>query len=175
MSVLDDLLLARRVNGITFGMCKDEVVGAIGQPEDRLLQKSPEVLRYGSLELGFIRPVRDVSSRLATISLYFGRGDKLPSWLDAVEWPISEFTTVDQFRKYLEAIGLRVHSSVTSEPNEYLTTETGVRASFVDGQLRLIHAAEVSQVPLDGPAQSTAREAIGEHGDVRDSRRTNYA
>ncbi|MGH7140370.1 MAG: hypothetical protein ACREHD_31935 [Pirellulales bacterium] len=169
MSALDDLLLARRLNGIAFGMCKDEVVGAIGQPEDRLLQKSPEVLKYGSLELGFIRPVRNVSSRLATISLYFGRGDKLPDWLDPVEWPISEITTIDQFRKYLEAIGLRVHSSATAEPNEYLITETGVRASFVNGQLRLIHAADVSQAPIDRAAKSTALEASAKHDDVRET------
>lgn len=167
MSALDDLLLARRLNGITLGMCKEEVLGTIGQPDDRLLQKSPEVIKYGSLELGFIRPARDISSRLATISLYFGRGDHLPSWLGAVEWPISEITTINQFRRYLDAIGLCVHSSVTTEPNEYLVVETGVRVSFVNGRLRLIHAAELSDSPTEARAGSTGLKTTAEHDEFR--------
>lgn len=152
---LTELLVDHRIGSVGLGDSTEDVVRAIGRPQDRIAQRVPEILKFGPVELGFYRSRGESESRLVVISVYFGRGDTAPDWLQVDRWPVGAHTTVDEFRSYLSSIGESVYGSVAGEANSHLVTDRGVRVSFVDGRLKLIQIAEKQQ-PKGAAVAATA-------------------
>jgi hypothetical protein len=136
-----------RLGQVTPGESTGEAVRDVfGPPAEISTGKNPEIWRYGGLQFTFYRGPGDTQQVLTAIGIFFD--DPEPGFPDvlALDSQIELPLDIAQFRRYLEDCGLQVHSSVVVPEEEVyegvvepsratLVLDSGVRATFLGGQL----------------------------------------
>jgi hypothetical protein len=146
-----DFLRSGRLGPITIGASQNEIVSEFGEPMDVLLQKNPQILRYGPIEFGLMREKGTTSAHLKSIAFRFSCAESLPGRIQFRDHIPSCGDTEEVVRAHLADIGESVFASAGAEDRRYLVTDSGVRMSFVGGRLHSAHFA--GKEPAERPAQ----------------------
>jgi hypothetical protein len=142
MTTLFDFLFTGNLGPIHLGMSKDQASRILGEPDDRSIQKKPEIWKYGRLQLAFRREKGSPSSSLAFIALYFNRSnDALPPALAILGWWPSENTTLEEFTAIINSSQQTPNNLVAKEENDRLILKVGIEISFEEGKLYSIQYA----------------------------------
>jgi hypothetical protein len=143
MTTLRDFLSIGQLGSVYFGMSKDRIIQVLGEPNDRSMQRNPEIWKYGSLQLVFHREKGETHSSLAFIGLYFNRSqDALPPALALSGWWPTENTTREEFTASLSAGDQLLNTLVAKEENDRLILKTGIEIHFEAGKLHSMQYAQ---------------------------------
>ncbi len=140
MASMRDFLMAGHLGKVQLGLRPEQVIGFLGEPEDRSVQRRPVyLLQYGAMEFAFKPVPASKDSRLVSIAMHF-QGPKLdiPSSLRPSDWEPTCETTEREFRTFAESAGIDVHSTVQGEM-KHLVLSSGASAAFSDERLHSIH------------------------------------
>jgi hypothetical protein len=112
------------------------------------VQRHPtEILRYGSLELVFKTVPDSDDTRLIATVIYFGRpNQQLPADARFDDWSPTEATTEAEFRDFVGAAGLQVHSKVEGQYTQ-LVLDSGASAVFDDASLHSVRYRRADKSP----------------------------
>lgn len=104
-------------------------------------------MRYGSLELVFKATPDPEEARLVAAAIHFGRTNQhLPEGARFDDWSPTDATTEAEFRSFVGAAGLRMHSKVEGEYT-YLILDAGASAVFDDGLLHSVRYRRADPSP----------------------------
>lgn len=132
----------------------------LGQPGDISVAENPTILKFGGLQLTFIKARDDHEFALSHIGLTFAPlWEPIPEVVRPVDFLPGPATTIDDVRNFLIAAGIAVHSSVVGEFESHLVVESGARITFGDGELQKISFARKAvpatrQVTISLPAET---------------------
>jgi hypothetical protein len=136
MSSLIDFLWTGRLGPLAEGQTAQEVRDLLGEPEDVSGRGSPQLWKYGSLQVSFFRTSRDEMPFVVSIALYFRDDEESPpAGLGLTGWYPQVGCTYEEVRDQLEARGIAVGGGVTSGENKHLIVGPGVRITFQDDRL----------------------------------------
>ena len=142
MTSFDEFLDTGRLGQVAEGRTTQEVRDLLGEPDYAPKLGSPQLWKYGSLQLGFFRTSTDESPFLVSIGLYFRTSEEsLPKALGATGWFPAVGCTYDEFRAHLDQASLKVVGGVTVGPQKHLVLGPGVRVNFDDDVLDSIQYA----------------------------------
>jgi hypothetical protein len=107
----------------------------LGPPEARSRKNKPLLLKYGPLELTFWS-LRSEPPQLTQVSLEITHGlQELPRILRFDDWT-PEAMHIDDFSEFVRQIGVRPEETLRGDRESSVVLPSGVRASFINGQLR---------------------------------------
>jgi hypothetical protein len=131
VATLDEFLTTGRLGPLAEGQSAQEVRDLLGEPEDVSGRGSPELWKYGALQVGFFRTSRDEMPFVASLALYFRLADEaLPEQLGLTGWYPQIGCTYEQVRDHLRAVGIGSGGGVASGPDKSLLVGPGVRITF---------------------------------------------
>jgi hypothetical protein len=136
MPTLHDFLASGTLGPLRFGMTADEVVTALGQPDDESVSRKPRIWKYGSLQLALSRS-DGTPARLTSVSMYFHSGVQLPV---AVRFVEALPRRRDEVVALLATLGI-APASDTTDPTDQIRLPSGVSFAFDDGVLDSIHCS----------------------------------
>ena len=133
---LERFLRAGQLGPLVLGMDPATVELQLGQPEARSRKHKPLLLKYGPLELTFWSP-RSEPPQLTQVLLIVSHGlQKLPRAVQIDDQSVvNAIMHIDNFSRYVEQIGVRREEILRGDHESSIVLPSGVRASFVDGQL----------------------------------------
>ncbi len=140
MASLVEFLRSGRFGPLATGMSRNTVRDLLGEPTDHSLRTSPEIGKYGSLQLGFSRRSDGGEPVLASIHLAFQTPDlDLPEALEIDEdWVPSGETSRDECRSHLDSVGIPIIGGVATGPDQHFILKSSVRVTFDRGRLHHI-------------------------------------
>jgi hypothetical protein len=164
MATLEHFLKTGQLGPICLGMRPNEVTSFLGDPDDESRKKKPLILKYGGLQLAFLRHHGDKMYQLMQIALYFQpKKEPLPDPVKMTDWVLEEAPTERDFRSFLDKIAyLPVHR--VDGAVRHFTLLSGLRAFFSDGML---HSLQLSQrekkepVPLSDEREPSTEQIVG--------------
>jgi hypothetical protein len=123
---------------LTLGMDPSAVELQLGIPDARSRKHNPLIMKYGPLELTFWSP-RSQPPQLTQILLEVARGQSdLPGALlfdDLMPYAVSH---INDFLRFMEQIGVWPEEVLRGDRESSIALPSGVKASFIDGQLRAL-------------------------------------
>lgn len=120
---------------LVLGMDPAVVELQLGQPEARSRKHKPLLMKYGPLELAFWSPPSE-PPQLAQVLLVVSHGlRELPQALRFDDRTVDAVMHINHFSRFVEQIGLRPEEILRGDRESSLVLPSGVRASFIDGQL----------------------------------------
>jgi hypothetical protein len=133
---LSRFLRTGQLGPLVLGMDPAAVELLLGQPEARSRKHKPLLLKYGPLEMTFWSPRSD-PPQLAQILLKVSHGlHKLPGAVQIDDQSVVDGVMhIDNFSRFVEQIGVRPEEILRGDPESSIVLPSGVRASFMDGQL----------------------------------------
>jgi len=141
VATLEQFLRTGELGPIHPGMTADEVAAVLGPTPDISMAKHPLILRYGGLQLSFIRGDKSSPRRLTLIGLYFWPNPlPLPPAATPTDWLPTESTTEADVLAYLHRIRLSPDEQVGTDFNRYLLVPSGAR--MVIGEDERLHSIQ---------------------------------
>lgn len=142
MATLRRLLMNGTLGPIHVGLTPSEVMNIVGEPEESSRKKNPLILRYGSLELTFVK-VRDHQRlELRRFVLGFhGRDWSLPQSIKLSDWKPTEPPSPTSFDRMARELGCKPEEAALTAGSGYLLFPSGVKASFHRGKMRDLEVA----------------------------------
>lgn len=132
-TTLKEFLQSGELGPIHAGMSQAEVTAQLGKPED-VSVGHPQILKYGGLQLTFLRKPGDRDRRLAHIGLYFGPDmERIPPPLLPTDFHGTPNSTIAEVRDFLARAGMKESAVVEGEGTNYLILPSGARITF-DGE-----------------------------------------
>lgn len=164
MATLRELLEKGTLGPIHVGMTPLEVFNIIGEAQESSRKKNPLVLRYGSLELTFLK-VRD-HQRLELRRLLFGFDNRtwsLPQPIALTDWNPAEPPNPEEFESLARRLGCPPEKSVLAAGRGYFLFPSGVKVSFAEGKMcslevAPLRASEAMESSSPRTREPTARE-----------------
>lgn len=150
MATLEKLLRGGELGPIRIGMRLSEIKTVLGHPTSwGGFGGRTDIASFGLLQLVFRFRAGTTEGQLENIGLLFApeTEDGVTQLTPPSVWPLADFqnlsshTTLDQFLKFLDGIGLRksVEKQVRDETMTDLFAPPGTWVTFHDGKLRSIH------------------------------------
>jgi hypothetical protein len=134
MATLRQFLQNGELGAIRPGMTRAEVIAVLRQPQDESVTRHPQILKYGSLQLTFVRQPGHEELVLVQIGLYFHPcSEAIPAPVQLTDFHPTGETTLAEVREVLTSLGLEEASAVEGEDTSYLIMPSGARITF-DGQ-----------------------------------------
>jgi hypothetical protein len=148
MATLEQFLRTGDLGPVHAGMSQAEVVALLGRPQDESVAQNPLILKYGGLQLTFLRCPGVASRCLAHIGLYFApRAEPIPEPTRPADFTGSPETTIAEVREFLGRVGLTISAAVEGEDASYLVLPSGARLTFDGPNLESIHFVTRTRVP----------------------------
>ncbi|MBX9626222.1 MAG: hypothetical protein K2X82_20655 [Gemmataceae bacterium] len=164
MATLERFLRTGELGPLRPGLGQDEVVAALGPPDDESVGRNPLVLKYGGLQLSLHQPNGGAGRRLVLIGLYIGTGQgPIPETVRPTDFAGTAETTEADVRAFLARFGLPAEAVAVDEDTSHLVLPTGVRIVFDGGTLHSIQyapraaAAARKQIAVSVPADTWDR------------------
>jgi len=154
MDTLIGLLCAGELDGIALGASKNTVMAKLGSPDDVSVQKNPEILKYGSLELTFYRSKRDTPATLQYFRIDFRTNPCLPERLSWIGWRPGSSVSVDEFTTYLQGRTEAIERQFTVSEDRTIEDRAQVRLEFDSGAFVLFQNKYLAYVGMKGPSTS---------------------
>jgi hypothetical protein len=142
MGTLKQFLQTGDLGPIHPGMSEEEVIDLLGPPQDRSVSKHPQILKYGGLQLTFLRRPEAADRVLAHIGLYYGPStEPFPEATRPADFAGTSETTISQVREFLAQVGLEEYAADEGEDTNYLILPSGARITFDGEKLQSVHFA----------------------------------
>jgi hypothetical protein len=135
MVSFDEFLRTGQIGPLAVGMTRDAVRDLVGDPDDTSISKSPEIWKYGPIEVSYYRTPDGSEPFLASILYHFDGTSPTPPPLSPSGWRPTHETSVEDFRAHLKEIEIPVVGGVDSGPNQHLVLGSSLRVTFEDGRL----------------------------------------
>jgi hypothetical protein len=134
------------------------VESQLGSAQDRSLKLRPLVLKYGPLELSFWGHLRE-KLQLMQICLDFKRGFRaLPEAVQLTDWIESGPVSFEMFSRFLMQSDISLEEIDTREHERSVVLPSGVKALFVDNQLRTLVLSKKEREEKRAPLLDDERE-----------------
>ncbi|HEV3256903.1 MAG TPA: hypothetical protein VG013_08500 [Gemmataceae bacterium] len=142
MATLKQFLQTGELGPIHPGMSETEVIALLGPPQDESVARHPQILKYGGLQLTFLRHSEAAARRLAHVGLYFRpRAEPIPEPTLLADFTPTADTTIAEVREFLGRAGLKESAVVEGEDTNYLILPSGARITFDGQKLQSVHFA----------------------------------
>lgn len=133
MATLEQFLRTGELGSLHLGMSEADVIALLGPAEDKSVSRQPLILKYGGLQLTFVRRPHGTEPALSLIGLYFHpEGTAVPETARLTDFSGSSETTIADLRDFFGRVGLKEAAVVDGQDN-YLIAPSGAQLSF-DGQ-----------------------------------------
>jgi hypothetical protein len=156
MPILEEFLRTGQLGPIRSGMSSDEVETALGSPQDESTKRKPRIVRYGPLQIAFVRG-EDRVARVSMVALYPRDFDEeLPT---AVRFDTAPLESKERVHTFLTSIGI-TPTAVETEPVDQVVLPSDVRIVFDEGAVHGVYfsppvpAATSKQLTLTLPAKT---------------------
>jgi hypothetical protein len=134
MATLKHFLQTGELGPLRPGMSEADVVEVLGPPSDESVARHPKILKYGGLQLTFVRDPGAQSMRLEHVGLYYRQPvEPIPGPARPADFNGTPETTLSEVRDFLARMGVQEYEVDESEDASYLILPSGVRFTF-DGQ-----------------------------------------
>jgi hypothetical protein len=148
MATLEQFLQTGELGPLHPGMGQAEVITLLGPPEDESVAKHPQILKYGGLQLTFLKPPGAAERGLAHIGLYFRpRAEPIPEPALPTDSTGTPETTLAEVREFLARAGLKESAVVECDETNYLILPSGARITFDGQKLCTIHFVTRTPTP----------------------------
>ncbi len=138
MATLEQFLRMGELDSLHLGMSEADVVALLGPAEDRSVSRQPRILKYGGLQLTFVKRPDGTGLYLSLIGLYFHPEVKpIPEVVRPTDFSGNPETTIADLREFLGRVGLTEAAFVEGE-DDYLIMPSGARLSFDGKKLRSV-------------------------------------
>ncbi len=136
MASFDEFLKTGQIGPLATGLTRDAVRDLLGDPGDTSVGKSPEIWKYGPIELTYYRTPGGLEPFLTSITCYFNRSSSnLPPTLKFSGWMPTDETSIEDFRGHLKEAEIPVIGGVASGPRQHLVLGSSLRVTFEDWKL----------------------------------------
>ena len=132
MPTLQEFLQTGHLGPLILGTSPQDVIGALGDPDDTSRKTNPLLLRYGCVHLVFWKP-REAKHELREIAIDFELGaGSLPTSLEFEDWNSNDAPTERRFRDFIQEINYPPMQSVERAKSREMVFASGVTAKFQD-------------------------------------------
>jgi hypothetical protein len=129
-------------------MSQADVVELLGPAPDESVRKDPKILKYGGLQLTFLRDPGAQATRLAHVGLYYRQPvEPIPGPARPEDFNGNAETTLSEVRDFLTRTGVQEHEVDEGDDASYLTLPSGVRITFDGQKLWSINFASRQSIP----------------------------
>ncbi len=159
MAALEQFLRTGELGPIRPGMTEAEVIALLGPPQDESVSRHPQILKYGGLQLTFLRRPGAADRWLAHIGLYYSPlAEPIPEPVRPADFQGTAATTMAEVREFLARVGLEESAVVEGEDTSYVILPSGARITFDGPKLQSINFAR----PTPAPAKKQISVSISE-------------
>jgi hypothetical protein len=139
MATLEDFMRTGHLGPVILGMSPNDVMIALGDPQDTSRKSNPLQLKYGCVQLSFWKAPNQRTHELREIVItYQPEFEPLPESLAFTDWTLAEPPTERQFRAFMHEIGYLPVHLVEGSSGKQLVFLSGVTALFTDEMLHSI-------------------------------------
>ena len=150
MATLEEFLRTGHLGPLILGTSPQNVIDALGDPDDISRKSNPLLLRYGNVHLVFWKP-KNAKQELREISVDFEiNADPLPPSLAFADWDASMPPTEHRFRDFIRTVDNLPIQSVERAMSREMVFPSGITARFQDEMLvslRLIERENKVSIP----------------------------
>jgi hypothetical protein len=142
MATLNTFLQTGELGPIHPGMSEAAVIAILGPPQDESVAQHPHILKYGGLQLTFLKRPESAPRGLAHIGLYFGpHAEPIPEPTRPTDFSGSPETTILEVRDFLARANLKELEVIEDEDALHLNLPSGVSITFDGQKLQSIYYA----------------------------------
>lgn len=142
MATLEEFLRAGVLGSVHPEMKQTEAIDLLGSPQDCSVARHPQILKYGGLQLTFIRRPMSEDRELAHVGLYFfPQAEPIPEPVRPSDFACTSETTIADVRDFLLRVGLEGFAVEEGDETNHLILPSGARIVFQEQKLRSIHFA----------------------------------
>lgn len=136
MATLEEFIRTGHLGPVLLGMSSNDVMTALGYPDDISRKTNPLILKYGSVQLSFWKTPSKKAPQLREIAIAFQpEFEPLPKSLAVTDWNPAETPTESEFRTFIDRIKYPPVHVVEGPTDKALTFLSGVAALVSDGKL----------------------------------------
>lgn len=153
MATLKKFLQTGELGLLHAGMSEAEVIALLGPPQDESVERHAQILKYGGLQLTFLRPPRARDRVLSHIGLYYGPyAEPIPPCALPTDFKGTPETTLADVRAFLAQAGLKECVADEADDATCLMLPSCARITFDRQSLQSISFA--------APTSSVAKKQI---------------
>jgi hypothetical protein len=139
MATLDEFMRTGHLASVTLGMSPNDVMAALGEPEDISKKSNPLILRYGCVQLTFWKTPSQHIPQLRDITItYQTNYGPPPESLTFTDWSPTEPPTENEFKYFVAQTGYTAVYKVDGAIGKQFIFPSGVVAVISDGMLHSI-------------------------------------
>ncbi len=159
MATLEQFLRSGELGPIHPGMRESEVLALLGPPPDVSPLGKHHILKYGGLQLTFVRRPGDADCRLDHLAIYvWPQQEPLPEILRPTDRQLTADTTIADIRDFATQHGLGESASMERDGTHHLFFPSGARITFDGNKLHSVIFVSRATEPKKQVAVSLSEE-----------------
>ena len=159
MATLEQFLRTGELGPIHPGMRESEVIALLGPPPDETPARQHRILKYGGVQLTFVRRAGDEVRRLDHLGIYlWPHQEPLPDTVRPTDLPLTADTTIADIRGFASQHGLCESATMERDGTHHLFFPSGARITFDGNKLHSLIFVSRAAAPKKQVAVSLSQE-----------------